>query len=114
LMIIKPALADAVAQTPQGAAPVRSAMAWLVIITMINAAVSAAYYLRIVATMFLRTEESAQPPALPPDRIFARPALPITLAVVLSVAGTLLFGWVPYATERLGAGVLNAARLENQ
>src|SRR5205823_11974115 len=27
---------------------------WLVVITMINAAISAAYYLRIVATMFLR------------------------------------------------------------
>ena len=27
---------------------------WLVVVTVVNAAISAAYYLRIVATMFLR------------------------------------------------------------
>jgi NADH-quinone oxidoreductase subunit N len=113
LMIIKPALAAAVAPPPAGATPVRAAMTWLVVITMINAAVSAAYYLRIVATMFLRTEESAQPPALPPHPIFARPAMPIALAVILSAFGTLLFGTLPPATELLGAGVVNASRVDN-
>src|SRR5207248_6302490 len=113
LMIIKPALAAAVAPTPAGATPVRTAMTWLIVITMINAAVSAAYYLRIVATMFLRTEESAQPPALPPHPIFARPAMPIVLAVILSAFGTLLFGALPPAAELLGAGVVNASKVDN-
>jgi NADH-quinone oxidoreductase subunit N len=109
LMIIKPALDAANAVARPGATPIRTAMTWLVVITMINAAISAAYYLKIVATMFLRTEESAQPAALPPSRAFARPALPILLAVVLSAAATLLFGTIPPATELLGARTAAAA-----
>jgi NADH:ubiquinone oxidoreductase subunit 2 (subunit N) len=116
LMIIKPALAAAVSDTPAGAVSVRSAMTWLVVITMINAAISAAYYLRIVATMFLRTEDHhpghPHPPHPAPDPIFTRPALPITLAVALSVIGTLMFGTVPPATQLLGNGVLSASRIE--
>jgi NADH-quinone oxidoreductase subunit N len=116
LMIIKPALAAAVSDTPAGAVSVRSAMTWLVVITMINAAISAAYYLRIVATMFLRTEDHhpghPHPPHPTPDPIFTRPALPITLAVALSVIGTLMFGTVPPATQLLGNGVLSASRIE--
>src|SRR5688572_31995573 len=45
LMLIRPALQSG-----------RPMMTWLVVITMINAAISAAYYLRIVGTMFLRPE----------------------------------------------------------
>ena len=112
LMIIKPALAAAAAPVKAGAVSVSSAMTWLIVITMINAAVSAAYYLKIVATMFLRTEESAQPAARPPLAVFARPATPIVLAVLLSVLGTLLFGTIPPATELLGAVVVNASQLE--
>jgi NADH:ubiquinone oxidoreductase subunit 5 (subunit L)/multisubunit Na+/H+ antiporter MnhA subunit len=112
-MVIKPALAAAAAPVKAGAVPVRSAMTWLIILTMANAAVSAAYYLRIVATMFLRTSESAQPPAAHPAPIFARPALPVFLAVLLSVAGVALLGAVPAATELLGAGVKRAAAIEN-
>jgi NADH-quinone oxidoreductase subunit N len=33
---------------------------WLVVITMINAAISAGYYLKIVAAMFLRPEDTAR------------------------------------------------------
>ena len=36
-------------------------MIWLVVLTMINAAISAAYYLRIVAAMFLRPLASDAP-----------------------------------------------------
>src|SRR5207248_3398899 len=97
-----------------GAIPVRSAMTWLIVITMINAAVSAAYYLKIVATMFLRTEDSGQPAARPPLAVFAQPAVPIVAAVVLSVAGTLLFGSVPPATEQLGAEVVRATQIEGE
>lgn len=52
LMLIKPALLTASAGTPAS-----TAMAWLVGITVVNAAISAAYYLKIVAALFLRTEE---------------------------------------------------------
>lgn len=114
LMIIKPALAAASATLKPGVVPVRSAMTWLIVITMANAAVSAAYYLKIVATMFLRTEESAQPAARPPLAVFARPAIPIVLAVVVSVVATLLFGTVPPATERLGAAVVKASQIEGE
>ena len=114
LMIIKPALAAASATLKPGAVPVRSAMIWLIVITMANAAVSAAYYLKIVATMFLRTEESAQPPARPALAVFSRPAIPIVLAVVVSVVATLLFGTVPPATEQLGAAVVKASDIEGQ
>ena len=45
-------------------------MNWLVVITMVNAAIGAAYYLRIVATMFLRARAehvlaARRPPAHP-------------------------------------------------
>ncbi len=112
LMIIKPALAMASATLKPGAVPVRSAMTWLIIITMANAAVSAAYYLKIVATMFLRTEESAQPAARPALAVYSRPAFPIVLAVVVSVVATLLFGSIPPATEQLGAAVVKASDIE--
>src|SRR4029079_16415256 len=96
-----------------GVIPVRSAMTWLIILTMANAAVSAAYYLRIVASMFLRTAESAQPAAAHPARIFSTPAMPAFLAVLLSVLGIVMLGAVPPATELLGAGVKRAAAIEN-
>jgi NADH:ubiquinone oxidoreductase subunit 2 (subunit N) len=80
---------------------------------MANAAVSAAYYLRIVASLFLRTAESAQPAAAHPERVFATPALPAFLAVLLSVVGIVTLGAVPPATELLGAGVKRAAAIEN-
>jgi len=52
LMLIKPAL-----MTAGGGSSASTAMAWLVGITVVNAAISAAYYLKIVAALFLRTEE---------------------------------------------------------
>ncbi|MEZ0263143.1 MAG: NADH-quinone oxidoreductase subunit N [Phycisphaerae bacterium] len=52
VMLIKPALGAA---TGGGAAS--TAMTWLVVITVVNAAVSAAYYLKIVAHLFLRGED---------------------------------------------------------
>ena len=89
-----------------------SKLYWLVVITMINAAVSAAYYLKIVAAMFLRPDPDGEEIA---DARYARrlPApLPITAAVVLSVFGTLLFGTVIPATQVLVNQVTPAAQLE--
>jgi NADH-quinone oxidoreductase subunit N len=88
-------------------------MAWLVVATMINAAVSAAYYLRIVAAMFLRTEST--------ESTFAtrsagepRPILhswPVTAAVVLSVVGTLFYGIYLPGTDMLTRKAQRAAQL---
>ena len=85
---------------------------WLVVITMINAAISAAYYLKIVAAMFLRPDPDGE--EIADARYAARmPApLPITAAVVLSVFGTLLFGTVIPATQVLVNQVTEAAQLE--
>ncbi|HEY7115624.1 MAG TPA: NADH-quinone oxidoreductase subunit N [Tepidisphaeraceae bacterium] len=121
LMIVKPALAAAsAAGADGGASPIHGAMAWLAAITMVNAAISAAYYLRIVATMFLRGDEHIHPhtphlPAagtLPPPVIFVHGALPISAAVILSVGGTLMFGAVPGATDLLGSQVVKASRID--
>lgn len=71
---------------------------WLTIILVINAAVSAAYYLRIVGTMFLRPEPAGEA-AAPPTPLPAQPA--VIAGVALSILGTLVFGILPMATERL-------------
>ena len=125
LLIIKPALAAAAVAPAEGQPynPVRSAMVWLVVITMINAAISAAYYLRIVATMFLRSDEGGADDTGMPRREtavataptpspFGQTTWPILAAVVLSAAGTLLFGMFPPATDLLGAGAQQATQVE--
>lgn len=78
---------------------IRHRMVWLVILLVINAAISAAYYLRIIATMFLRTE-----PARPAPRAVTSPEettdeigrigrpWPVMIGVGLAVFGTLAFG----------------------
>jgi NADH-quinone oxidoreductase subunit N len=66
----------------------------LVIVLVINAAISAAYYLRIVAAMFLRPEPTHPAhggPALDAGSRLAHPT-PVLVAVGLSVIGTLGFG----------------------
>jgi len=81
----------------------------LVVITMINAAISAGYYLKIVGTMFLRAE--AEPSAAATTRM-PRP-LPIRAAVAISVCGTLLFGTIFPATQLLISQVVPAAQIES-
>jgi NADH-quinone oxidoreductase subunit N len=82
---------------------------WLVVVLIINAAISAAYYLRIVASMFLRTESAAGAELQPAAA--ARPQFAVVLAVVLSVVGTLLFGAVPQAAQVLTVGAGQGANL---
>jgi NADH-quinone oxidoreductase subunit N len=71
---------------------------WLAIIVLINAAIGLAYYLRIVATMFLRSEAPAAQAAPEPA---SRPQFALALGVVLSVAGTLALGTIPHAVQLL-------------
>jgi NADH-quinone oxidoreductase subunit N len=86
---------------------------WLVVILVINAAISAAYYLRIVAAMFLRPSPSLQSAyaielhasAAEGSQVITRlPAprsAPVLTAVILSAGGAVLFGTLPAATNYL-------------
>jgi NADH-quinone oxidoreductase subunit N len=69
---------------------------WLVIVGILNSAVAAYYYLRIVVYMYMREPESEKP---------APAASPLLWAgIALALAGTILLGILP-------GGVLEAARL---
>ena len=92
---------------------------WLVVITVVNAAISAAYYLRIVATMFLRSDPVTAE-AMESDisdaaeegtakESFPRRLFPIVAAVGLSVALTLLLGAFFPATSQLSQYAQQAA-----
>ena len=95
-----------------------NAMTWLVVITMANAAISAAYYLKIVSTMFLRPE--------PPNFGIAAPAgeaswsalpsrsMPITLALVLSTVATVGLGTVLPATQVLLSKVEDSVSVDQR
>lgn len=89
-------------------------MTALVVIMVINAAISAAYYLRIVAAMFLRPEPQTQWPrdARPADDSAGSGTMPIKLAVGLSVFGVLLFGLVVPAIEMLSTQARSASRVD--
>jgi NADH-quinone oxidoreductase subunit N len=85
----------------------------LAILLVINAAISAAYYLRIVAAMFLRPEPAPlstggepAPASVPAARVMP---MPIALSVGLSVAGTLLLGLYPPAIEALSTRTSEAS-----
>ena len=81
---------------------------WLVVIVMINAAISAAYYLRIIATMFLRESVGN---SVEPSTDVKHP-LPIMAAIGLSVLGTLLLGTVIPITQILTTSTHIAARID--
>ncbi len=76
----------------------RGGNTWLVVLTMMNAAISAGYYLKIVGAMFLRPEAAPRAEARSPMAIHS---LPVSVAIGLSVVGTLLFGTMLPATKRL-------------
>ena len=86
---------------------------WLVVIALINAAISAAYYLKIVGTMFLRSEpvsygaprDVSATPAAAPLR-----SLPVMAAVAVSAIGTLVLGAILPATQ----GLKNTVNLATQ
>ncbi len=84
-------------------------MYWLVIVTVVNAAISAGYYLRIVGTMFLRPEPQGRPAAAGASAITE---MPILASVGLSVTATLLFGAILPATNVLSRHALAATRIE--
>lgn len=76
---------------------------WLVIILIINAAISAAYYLRIAGTLFLRPKSALM---TIDDQIISDPNAPwhqrgVAVGVIISAVLTMAFGTIPYATEML-------------
>jgi NADH-quinone oxidoreductase subunit N len=93
----------------------------LAIITVVNAAVSSAYYLRIIAAMFLRTEPHGHVAATgAADTVHAphphhplKLSFPTVLAAVLSSVGTLLFGTVLPATQVLSTRTAQAAQVDD-
>jgi NADH-quinone oxidoreductase subunit N len=103
----------------------QSAMVWLVVITMINAAVSAAYYLRIVATMFLRPEPprfgmtSAERASMEEAAAFGaveggRVAFPTTVALVVATAATVGLGTVLPAAQILASKAQDAVSVDQR
>ena len=106
LLLIMPALRSIqTAGWPEGSM-LHAGMIWLVIILVVNAAISAAYYLRMVGTMFLRPAMGAAGEEGRADRRQA----PVALAVVLSVTTTLAFGMIPPAAQ----GLIDSAALGAQ
>jgi NADH-quinone oxidoreductase subunit N len=79
---------------------------WLVVLMLINSAISAGYYLRIVGVMFLRPEPHSQTPLVAPRSGSA------LLAVAISVLLTLGLGIVWPAANALNGRTLRAASVE--
>ena len=81
---------------------------WLVILIMVNAAISAAYYLRIVGTLFLRepTTDAVEPHVHPIG------PFPIKLAIGISVLGTLLLGTILPLTQVFTTGAHVATKID--
>ncbi len=109
--LVKPAWA--IAQSTTNPA-ISSHMGWLVVILMVNAAVSAAYYLRIVAAMFLRpSEPEPQRQAAQADPVgTALFATPAAWGVALSVAATLAFFLYIPAANALSARAHLATQIQ--
>lgn len=82
----------------------------LVVITVVNAAISAGYYLRIVGAMFLHSpgRDEASAPG------FLLRSTPITVAIAISVFGSMLFGTLPQAVELLHSQAVSAAVIETE
>jgi NADH-quinone oxidoreductase subunit N len=60
---------------------------WLVIIAVVNSAISLFYYMRVVTAMYMRD--------LPPHGIATSPSFALNIALLLTAVGTLLLGIFP-------------------
>jgi NADH-quinone oxidoreductase subunit N len=80
-----------------------SHMGWLVVILMVNAAISAGYYLRIIAALFLRSIDAKDGSGEPVPHKSILLTTPAAIGVALSVAATLgFFLYIPAANGLLG------------
>lgn len=60
---------------------------WLVVIAVVNSAISLFYYMRVVVAMYMRD--------VPPQGVATSPAFALNIALLLAAAGTLLLGVFP-------------------
>ncbi|HEV2465154.1 MAG TPA: NADH-quinone oxidoreductase subunit N [Acidobacteriaceae bacterium] len=70
-------------------AAIHSGFVWLAILGLINSGIAAFYYLRVVAALYTRPTENS------PVRFVPRPTMPLLIALVLTIAATLILGIVP-------------------
>jgi NADH-quinone oxidoreductase subunit N len=104
-------------------AAVDGSYTWLAVVIVLGSAVSLGYYLRVIATMWMRGEPSVAPAARPvmaggsPEADVLEPPAPrgrhaeVALVAVLGAAGSIFFGIVPQPLFDLVGGV--AAALGN-
>ncbi len=71
-------------------AAVEAGLAWLAVVALIFAAVSAYYYMRVVMVMYMREPDAT---VVDPPQLLASPALSVVLAC--AVAGVIIFGLFP-------------------
>ncbi len=90
-----------------------SALTGLAIITMINAAIAAAYYLRIVGNLFLRPAPEAAGHPHPTHAVIQRP-FAVLAAIAISTAVTLILGTIPQATNTLSTVARTSTQLGQQ
>ena len=69
-------------------AALQSSLVWLVIIAVVNSAIAAYYYLRVIVLMYMR---DAQQPAPPVESV----GMPLGIALTLTVAATIYLGVLP-------------------
>jgi len=69
------------------AAAVEAGYYWLVIIAVVNSAISLFYYMRVAVAMYMRE--------VPPQGIGTSPSFALNIALLLAAAGTLLLGLFP-------------------
>ncbi len=100
LYIVKPAIQSG-----------QSLLIWLAVATMINATISAAYYLKIVAMMWSKTADSDDHAEQPAGAIACIRSLPVLTAVAVSVIGTLAIGIILPLTGGLYDGTLDVVKL---
>jgi NADH-quinone oxidoreductase subunit N len=69
------------------ASAVEAGYIWLVLIAVVNSAISLFYYMRVVVAMYMRD--------LPPQGLALSTASTLRVALLLAAAGTLLLGIFP-------------------
>ncbi len=85
------------------AAALHSGMVWLTIIGLINSGIAAYYYLKLLASVYSKPIHTDLLDGIP------RPTMPLLVALVLTVAATLILGIVPgqaLSLARAGANTL--------
>ena len=79
-------------------AAVETNLTWLAIVGVVNSVVSAYYYLRVVKTMFIDS---------PDERHEIHPNLGVLSASVISISGTVFFGFFPKPIIELARDAIN-------